>query len=852
MPNFSPVEAYHQSPSSYMSSAPPLGYHVPTTSPPPSSSPSFFFRRRTGKLSWSVLSSVSLQSIISTVNVDLLQEHVESITYADINEADLSQATDAQIVHLIRLCQLTIEYLLNVQNYLLKLQRQKAKTYALLTSEMDRAKALLKLKDDEMLRLQQENKFLKKFNRHIQTSPPAPSKVSAVLGGGGEVTAHTCEYCRASFVSEVYLAGHIGRRHPDMAGRVKHRAKKPRRSPSSDSSDSDASPSRDRRRRREEEARARQDLQRQRDELEAERRKLQQEKEAAAKAAASPPTPPQSHHLSQRPAPIDVGLSKEWLENYTRDLEKRVREETLATLKSHSPPVDLDDKVARLTERLDSALKGPLSPPPQPDGGESRRAEELMAQTKDELLKEIAALKRAAQAPAPIPSSPSPLPPPSPESSMGGGDGLTRLVEAAQVKRFATFSDFPSLLSRFQHEEVDLQRRVRAFSEAVEGMGGEAGGEGEEWVDRVEERGYEEEERGVLNDVDRLMADFVDPALEQRWAGLLEREKTLHMRAAEEEQQREREKATRAATDRAQQQQLQAQMQVDRDRMEAQRRDAQFAVFNRPQPPLPTQTLPFQLQQPVSQQPFTGAMQAPQAFAQPLQPQGYPYAQQPPIQSQGPWTAQPTQAAAVPTPAPAPAPSVLTTDVDGLLRRQHEQAGVIDELRRQMQPATTASAVSPMEPQPLPMGADEAVAPRRGAIMAGLPVPRPREEMSEEELEEEDSPMPVVKITHHEALSALPAADDVESIDLDQPPSPLPVEEKTAEEEVKEVRGGGMGKQLQPIKREGGGFQMQSAAKRGSALPALAPRGAAVLEVPAPKVDLKAAFDSSELDEEEF
>ena len=246
MPLFSPADPHH-----HPYHHPPPHHHPPSTTLTTSTShpPNFFFRRRTaGKLSWSLLSSVSLSSIISTVNVDLLQEHVDLITYADINESDLAQATDAQIVHLVRLAQLTIEYLLNVQNFLLRQHRHLHRSHQHTAQQLDDARAALQDRETHIERLTAENKFLKKLNRHIQSAQGAPA--SPVKGGGGVGTGgmevmgvHTCEYCRASFVNEVYLAGHIGRRHPDKAHlppshshskpRSKHR---PPPTPSSDSS----------------------------------------------------------------------------------------------------------------------------------------------------------------------------------------------------------------------------------------------------------------------------------------------------------------------------------------------------------------------------------------------------------------------------------------------------------------------------------------------------------------------------------------------------------------------------------------------------------------------------------------
>ena len=79
---------------------------------------SFQFQPRVGKINWRKIADVDLSLLSSTVNVDLLQELIENITFADVTESDLSYFTDSYFLKLFRIAQLTIEYLLFVQNFL--------------------------------------------------------------------------------------------------------------------------------------------------------------------------------------------------------------------------------------------------------------------------------------------------------------------------------------------------------------------------------------------------------------------------------------------------------------------------------------------------------------------------------------------------------------------------------------------------------------------------------------------------------------------------------------------------------------------------------------------------------------
>ena len=290
MPLFSPSKDFTSSASAHYPSASTSHSHSHHTSSHPAS---FFFRRRTGKLNWSHLSSVSLSSIIQHVDVDALQQHVDTITYADITEADLSHATDPQILHLLRLMQLTTEYLLNAQNFLIKQAKRRDRLMTEVKGEVDRCRQQLQQKDEEVQRLKQDNKYHKRLLRAYEASHLSPNKLNAVVGGvsagggvalgGAELSVYTCEYCRASFVSEVYLQGHIGRRHPDARSRRKGKEGSEEAEERERERDKEKEKEKEREKRMrekiEEEERGKRELQRMRDDLEADRRRMKEEME---------------------------------------------------------------------------------------------------------------------------------------------------------------------------------------------------------------------------------------------------------------------------------------------------------------------------------------------------------------------------------------------------------------------------------------------------------------------------------------------------------------------------------------------------------------------------------------------
>ena len=86
---------------------------------------SFFFRHRSGKLDWEKLERIDLERVVREVNVDVLQDNIAHITFADISPDDLSYFSDGNFLLVFRMTQLIIEYLVNVQNYLLDLSKGK-------------------------------------------------------------------------------------------------------------------------------------------------------------------------------------------------------------------------------------------------------------------------------------------------------------------------------------------------------------------------------------------------------------------------------------------------------------------------------------------------------------------------------------------------------------------------------------------------------------------------------------------------------------------------------------------------------------------------------------------------------
>jgi zinc finger protein DZIP1 len=90
----------------------------------------FFFRQRRGRLNLRKLDSIDMDRMIREVDVDILQQHLEDLTFCLFNEEDLEYFTDRQVVKMFRLSQLTIEYLLYSQGQLVNNLGEISKKYS--------------------------------------------------------------------------------------------------------------------------------------------------------------------------------------------------------------------------------------------------------------------------------------------------------------------------------------------------------------------------------------------------------------------------------------------------------------------------------------------------------------------------------------------------------------------------------------------------------------------------------------------------------------------------------------------------------------------------------------------------
>ncbi|XP_039193592.1 zinc finger protein DZIP1 isoform X3 [Crotalus tigris] len=187
--------------------AEPLARMATATSPPPGAVlPPFQFRPRHEGPDWRRLSAVEVDRVAAEVNVAVLQEHLEHVTFCNAGRERCPHCrgpADPLLLKLLRLAQLCLEYLLHSQDYLSaqvragqELLRSADAHRDLLAKDVARGAQQIQL-------LKEECKRRKKM---IATQ-------QMVLQAGA--TYHQCQFCDKAFMNSSFLHSHLQRRHSE-------------------------------------------------------------------------------------------------------------------------------------------------------------------------------------------------------------------------------------------------------------------------------------------------------------------------------------------------------------------------------------------------------------------------------------------------------------------------------------------------------------------------------------------------------------------------------------------------------------------------------------------------------------
>ncbi|XP_074048009.1 cilium assembly protein DZIP1 isoform X2 [Macrotis lagotis] len=168
--------------------------------------PFFQFRPRLESVDWRRLSAIDVDKVAGELDFLTLQENIMNITFCKLEDEKCQHCqsgVDPVLLKLVRLAQLTIEYLLHSQEFLSgQLQGLEDKLRRAL-GELEQSKKLLAKQAAEMRALKDECKRRKKMITTQQMMIEAKASY------------YQCHFCEKAFMNHAFLQSHIQRRHPE-------------------------------------------------------------------------------------------------------------------------------------------------------------------------------------------------------------------------------------------------------------------------------------------------------------------------------------------------------------------------------------------------------------------------------------------------------------------------------------------------------------------------------------------------------------------------------------------------------------------------------------------------------------
>ncbi|CAM4717824.1 cilium assembly protein DZIP1L isoform X1 [Lepidochelys kempii] len=175
----------------------------------PGGIPSFKFQARRDSVDWRRFSAIDVERVARELDVTTLQENIVSVTFCNLDSEKCphcQQPIDPVLLKVLKMAQLTIEYLLHSQEYLTaSLALQEEQLQATL-EELKRTKQELDKQAEELKGVKEESRRRKKM---IATQQ--------LLLQAGTNNYHKCQLCDKAFMNYSYLQAHVQRRHTEAS-----------------------------------------------------------------------------------------------------------------------------------------------------------------------------------------------------------------------------------------------------------------------------------------------------------------------------------------------------------------------------------------------------------------------------------------------------------------------------------------------------------------------------------------------------------------------------------------------------------------------------------------------------------
>ncbi|XP_004453826.2 cilium assembly protein DZIP1L isoform X2 [Dasypus novemcinctus] len=176
----------------------------------PFAPPAFKFQPRRESVDWRRIGALDVERVARELDVGTLQENIAGVTFCDLGReacGRCGQPVDPALLKVLRLAQLTIEYLLHCQDCLSAGVAQLEARLQASLGQQERGRQELGRRADELKGVREESRRRRRMIGTLQQ----------LLLQTGAHAYHTCHLCDKTFMNAAFLRGHIQRRHAGVA-----------------------------------------------------------------------------------------------------------------------------------------------------------------------------------------------------------------------------------------------------------------------------------------------------------------------------------------------------------------------------------------------------------------------------------------------------------------------------------------------------------------------------------------------------------------------------------------------------------------------------------------------------------
>ncbi|KAM3931859.1 cilium assembly protein DZIP1L [Leptodactylus fuscus] len=170
---------------------------------------SFRFRPRKDLIDWRRFSAIDVDRVAYELDISTLQETVSTVTFCNLDNEKCpycQQPVDPVLLKVLKLAQLTIEYLLQCQEFLCTNVAQLEDQIQKGIEEHQKTKDDMVKQGEQLRKVKEENKIRKKLFEAQQTVFKADAN-----------NYHKCQLCDKAFMTYYHLQEHHKRRHPEAS-----------------------------------------------------------------------------------------------------------------------------------------------------------------------------------------------------------------------------------------------------------------------------------------------------------------------------------------------------------------------------------------------------------------------------------------------------------------------------------------------------------------------------------------------------------------------------------------------------------------------------------------------------------